>query len=319
MANQPEKEWHQFEELIADLHKGFHPGATITRHEKLLGQNSGTKREIDVCIRQRVGIQDLLIIIDCKKRSRKVDVIGMDSFIGLKNDVAAHTGVIVSEKGFSKSAIRLAARSGVQALTFMDTKRQDWAKDLLIPVGLDLRVMMPTRITFEANGKAEIDVAPNDLHLHDKQTRGDITLKQLLERNWFDKSEPAPGSWTTVFDAYENDGKPSGTLRFSFSVENRKYISRVGLDFIGLVDGQRNVAHMKSVQFPEIPLSDIERNWKRLGADEPFPSAVLVMVLKTVLHARLEDSKIVPAFPNVALTLSLETKPETPLALAVKS
>src|SRR6266404_2149975 len=202
MPNQSEKAWHQFEELVADLHKGFHPGAKITRHEKLPGQNSGTNREIDICIRQRVGIQDLLIIVDCKKRSRKVDVIGMDSFIGLKNDVAAHTGVIVSEKGFSKPALRLARRSGVQALTFGDTKRQVWAKDLLISVGLDLRVMMPTSITFEAIGKPEIEVAPSDLRFHDKQPHIEIPLKRLLQKAWFDEPEPIPGHSMMTFDAF---------------------------------------------------------------------------------------------------------------------
>src|SRR5438552_5617270 len=111
MANQSKKKWHQFEELIADLHKGFHPGARIGRHEKILGQNSGTMREIDICIRQRIGIQELLIVVDCKKRSRKVDVIGMDAFIGLKKDVCANVGVIVSEKGFSKPALRVAKRN----------------------------------------------------------------------------------------------------------------------------------------------------------------------------------------------------------------
>jgi hypothetical protein len=317
MADQSKKEWYQFEELMADLHKGLHPRARIGRHEKILGQNSKTLREIDITIRETVGIQELLIVVDCKKRSRKVDVTGMDAFVGLKEDVGAHAGIIISEKGFSKSALRVAKRNGIQALTFRDTKRHAWAKDLLIPMELDLRVMMPIRVTFEPLGGLETDVAPSDIHITDKATGKPVTLKQLLETQWYEEAEPSPGSWTTVFDAYEEDGRPKGIFRFSFFVEKKRYISKVGLDFIGLIDRQNKLAHLNSVECPEINLKEIERNWAALDDSEAVSAGVLVIVVKTILDARLEGTTVVPNFPDLALKFSFQTKADRPIGLRI--
>lgn len=320
MSNQANKEWHQFEELIADLHKRFHPGARITRNEKLPGQNSERKREIDICIRQRVGIQDLLIVVDCKKRSRKVDLPEMHSFIGLKDDVGAHSGVLVSEKGFSKPALRLAKRGGVQTLTFRDTKTQNWPKDLLVQVGLDLRVMIPIRLTFQATDKPEVAVNPKEFRVRDQKSGIEVSLKELFEREWFDdKDEPQPGSWERQYDSFDDNKQPIGTLRVSFVIQKRRYKSRVGLEFVGLIDNQSNIAHVNSAAWPEIQLSNIEKNWTRLKEEEPLPAGFLIMVLKTAWNGRLQDGEIVPDFPPLALNLSMETKPSTPISLSTAS
>jgi len=100
--------WREFEDLIEGMHRGFHPGAKITRNEKVRGKNSNSLRDIDICVRQKVGLYELLIAVDCKKRGRKVDAPQMHEFIGLKDDVGTHLGVIVNERGFSKGALNLA-------------------------------------------------------------------------------------------------------------------------------------------------------------------------------------------------------------------
>ena len=77
--------WKEFEDLVERLQRSFHPGAVVTRNDHVRGRNSQSLRQIDISIRQKVGIHDILIIIDCKKRSRKIDIGGVSEFAGLQN------------------------------------------------------------------------------------------------------------------------------------------------------------------------------------------------------------------------------------------
>ena len=96
--------WEEFEAIIARLQTTFNKGTIVTRDEKLPGNLSGRLRQIDVCIRTKVGTENVLIIVECKKLNRKVDVKAVESFIGVKKDVGAQMGIMVSSEGFSRSA-----------------------------------------------------------------------------------------------------------------------------------------------------------------------------------------------------------------------
>src|SRR5437879_3919600 len=100
-----EPDWKELERIVADLHRLFDPQATIQNNDRIFGNQTRVWREIDVSIRRKSGCHDLLGIVDCKRRSRKVDVVGMGAFITLKNDVAAHFAVIVNQLGYTKGAM----------------------------------------------------------------------------------------------------------------------------------------------------------------------------------------------------------------------
>jgi hypothetical protein len=298
------KDWKEFEELIANFHRGFHPGAKITRNEKLQGMQSGTKRDIDICIRQQVGIQELLIVVECKKRSRPVTVPEIDSFVRLKEDVAAHSGVMVNEKGFSKGALLIAKKNGIQVLTFQDTKKKNWLNCIEVPVLLELRLMMPIRITFQPEGGDESPVDPNVMEIDDHITGRKLTIKQMIKDQWYIGVEPAAGRWLNTYPAYNDNRELTGQLRHWFIVEKKKYVSRKGLDFIGLVDHHKGVAHLNSFETPEILLVDIDKNWKRLDDDKPDPPGFFKVMLKTIMGATQKEDDYVPVFPDIKLSLS---------------
>src|SRR4051794_40661399 len=96
--------WREFEKMAADLHREFAPGADIRHDDRVYGKNSKGQRQIDISIRQKIACYDILTVIDCKKRSRKVDAPEMKKFRDLREDVGAHVGVIISNKGFTKGA-----------------------------------------------------------------------------------------------------------------------------------------------------------------------------------------------------------------------
>ncbi len=308
--------WREFEDLIESMHRGFHPGAKITRNEKLRGQNSHVLRDVDICIRQKVGLQEILIAVDCKKRSRKVDVPQMHEFVGLKDDVCASLGIIVNERGFSKGAITLARRNNVRPLTFRDTKNQNWQSDYRIPMCLEMLIMVPCGIKIQYLGQPEQDLlSDKGLVMGDIEANERLTAWEYISKMYFEEQHIEPGFWSKKCHFLPHGFRPIGTIDFSVYVERRRYISRAGLDFLGLVDQHTNLAHVSNLESPPIKFSEIEKTWRRLGEFDSWPIEAFSVMLKTVLPPKKEGNKIAPAFPEKTLVIKIGARPEAPIAL----
>lgn len=84
----------------------------VTPNAHLTGLISGRSRQIDVLIDSRhrsdVGRR---IIVDAKKRTRKVDISDVEAFLGMMSDVSASHGYLVSPAGYTKAAERRAQES----------------------------------------------------------------------------------------------------------------------------------------------------------------------------------------------------------------
>lgn len=103
-----EKSWKKYETEITQIFKDAYPNFNITKDEKIVGRYSKTKRQIDILIQQRIAGNKILIIIDCKYFNKKVDVKDVESFISMTNDVSAHKGMLVTNKGYSDAALKRA-------------------------------------------------------------------------------------------------------------------------------------------------------------------------------------------------------------------
>jgi hypothetical protein len=85
------------------------PGYSVTPNARLLGRISKRSRQIDVLIDLRHERDDSgRLIVDAKKRTRKVDVKDVEAFRGLMDDVGATHGYLVCPNGFTKAAVRRA-------------------------------------------------------------------------------------------------------------------------------------------------------------------------------------------------------------------
>lgn len=81
---------------------------TVQHNVKLIGQ-SGITRQIDVLIDSRwPDGEDRRIVVDAKKRSRKVDIKEIEAFEGMMRDCNAGRGVIVCSSGCTEGALRRA-------------------------------------------------------------------------------------------------------------------------------------------------------------------------------------------------------------------
>ncbi|MBK8586831.1 MAG: restriction endonuclease [Bacteroidetes bacterium] len=85
-----------------------YPGFSIKHDQVINGKSSKTKRQIDILIEGLIAGFKITIVIDCKFFSKNIDVKDVDSFSSMVEDVGAHQGVLITNKGFSKAAINRA-------------------------------------------------------------------------------------------------------------------------------------------------------------------------------------------------------------------
>ena len=65
------KGWQEFENLVTKIHTETAPDAVVQRNHHITG-SSGIKRQIDIAISTKVGLYDILIVIECKRYNRPV-------------------------------------------------------------------------------------------------------------------------------------------------------------------------------------------------------------------------------------------------------
>jgi hypothetical protein len=85
----------------------------IHHRRRLRGKRSGYSHEIDLSFEiDLVGTQ-VLVIVECKAYQRPVSVDDVLEFCSRIDDIGAHKGILVSTRGFTDGAIRLAESKNV--------------------------------------------------------------------------------------------------------------------------------------------------------------------------------------------------------------
>lgn len=106
----PRPEWEVYERLIAHLMvRQLSTDLCVTPNARVRGRISDSLRQIDVLIDSRHDTDNSRrIVVDAKKRRRKIDVKDVEEFEGLMKDVGATHGYLISPSGCSKTAERRA-------------------------------------------------------------------------------------------------------------------------------------------------------------------------------------------------------------------
>ena len=67
-----EPSWRAFERVVAMIEESAaQRGATVTSPDRIRDLMTGEMREVDASLRFKLGTVDILITIECRKRSRK--------------------------------------------------------------------------------------------------------------------------------------------------------------------------------------------------------------------------------------------------------
>lgn len=189
-----EKKWEKFEQLVEKIQKDLAGTATVTRNDKIEGKNSGTKRQIDVSVRQKVGQFELLVAIECKDLARPVDVTDVESFTTKIRDIEAHQGAMVSASGFTEAAKASAKSANIKLYRAVDTDNHDWKVEIGIPVVFGFAYIASTQLTIAATGGFGLagDLLETDFYDSKGQKIG--TTRQLIHKLWNQEKIPqTPG------------------------------------------------------------------------------------------------------------------------------
>lgn len=98
------KDWEKYEHQIFDKLNELFPNSDIKKNQRIIGKYSERSRQIDILVKSKPINREILIVIDCKKFSKKINVKTVESFIGFSEDVGAHIGIMITNIGYSKSA-----------------------------------------------------------------------------------------------------------------------------------------------------------------------------------------------------------------------
>ena len=123
------KTWKDYEEFVFVHLKKQYPGYTFVKNDSIRGRFSETLRQIDISMRTKIAGNELLMVVECKCFNKKLNVKDVELFLGLMEDVGAHHGVLISNKGFSVAAGKRAQskRLGIWVYVIDGKEWDTWA------------------------------------------------------------------------------------------------------------------------------------------------------------------------------------------------
>lgn len=237
------KTWQQFEDLVERIHRKLHKRALVTRNAKILGRISKSVRQIDVSIRYQLGPVPVLMIVECKRHRTKIDTPLMSSFIGTMQDVGAHAGVMVSERGFTKGAVNMAKQANVSVYKLRDTTTDDWLQNMKIHL-----LVENCTISVGKWGVVNLDGSTPEIAQHERlelfdarEPEREIPANELLRRVWIANGKK-DGEFCHLLKprpATIPGGEQEYALFFKYRVETIRFARDASLELMGLTDENR--------------------------------------------------------------------------------
>jgi hypothetical protein len=124
-----------YERFVYEKFRRFFADSTVTLDDRIQGKLSGRKRQIDVSIRFTVDGNELLYIVQCKDRgTRPADIIVLEEFSSVIQDVGAAKGFLICTSGFARSNYQYALTLGIELVTVEDIHSDRWKVDIQVPL-----------------------------------------------------------------------------------------------------------------------------------------------------------------------------------------
>ncbi|MBE2180283.1 MAG: restriction endonuclease [Chthoniobacterales bacterium] len=275
--------WQQFEALVARLQKNFATTGKVTKNEHIQGKNSKTKRQIDATIRATIGTEKILIIVECKKWTRKVDVKAVEAFNSVKADVGAHAAIMVSTKGFSKAAFATADALGITLYKYEDTLTPRWPSGLLTHAVFEIWDLTPTLAQLVLKDGTKCQITDEDT-FHDIRSKQKLPLATILRKTWdsLDEAEKYDRAWQVEFDCSSPEEPHGAKLQLGAISKKTRGYKRGRLQFEGLFDQAQGVAKVDSWKMV------FDGEFTPLTGEMP-PKSETIHILLTTTHVTTLD------------------------------
>jgi hypothetical protein len=107
-------EWREFERLIARIEADAGPkGLIVKSPDRIRCKLTRRLREVDASIRAKIGTTEMLVTIECRRRTKIQDVTWIEQLATKKTSIGADRTIAVSVSGFSADAQTTASHSGI--------------------------------------------------------------------------------------------------------------------------------------------------------------------------------------------------------------
>ncbi|MCW3099041.1 MAG: restriction endonuclease family protein [Chthonomonadaceae bacterium] len=107
-----------FEKAVARIQQMLDTDSVVSHNEQIIDR-VGNKRQFDVVIRGRFGGRSVLGVIECKDHSRKKGPDAVEAFAKKTENVGANLRIMVSRKGFTDQALKLAKHENIGCLSLL--------------------------------------------------------------------------------------------------------------------------------------------------------------------------------------------------------
>lgn len=124
-------DWRAYERaMFNQLYYDFRPPRFVVRPSarEVVGEKSQSKRQLDVSVFDAYDLSQPILVVECKRYSRKLNIKDVEEFIGMLQDLGDPKDVLVCPLGFSGPATRRAKAAGIETvvLTLPDADRLNW-------------------------------------------------------------------------------------------------------------------------------------------------------------------------------------------------
>ena len=282
--------FRELEMLVAKIQKHLAPDAEVTHNVRLLGRRSGAMRQIDVLMRQKIGQFEINIVIDSKDHAAPVDLKGVEEFSGLVGDVGAQKGVLVSPRGFTKSAKRRATDLLIALYSPVDTGDHKWKVDPslrtvcefrtpIFSFNLTQRAPHPLRLMSDFyNSSVAYDAERRELgppldFTVDRWNAGELPLEVGEYRNL----QLYPSKAVLIDNGYGTQVPVEITL--NIDVERRLFLGQVQIEHImGFKDEIVDGVITRAFTTAPLDLLKVEADWKRIESFDEVPGPAFYVV-----------------------------------------
>lgn len=120
-----------FQTLVLRISQHFASSSTlVVESAMLIDRDAGTEREIDILLKDKIGAHEVLVGIECTARSKPVGLKEMEQLWQKHRSVGIQKTVIVSSKGFTRSARNWASAKQIGVVSLAEALAADWPKQL---------------------------------------------------------------------------------------------------------------------------------------------------------------------------------------------
>ena len=106
--------WREFEQLVARVEQVMAGDRVkVTSPDRVRSLLTGRRREVDASIRTTIGSSEILVTVECRRRSATQDVTWLEQLGCKKQAIGAARTIAVSSSTFSSDAIRVAEYYGI--------------------------------------------------------------------------------------------------------------------------------------------------------------------------------------------------------------